>query len=199
LLDGTTAFGSNGANPMQTLGISGSTPPSESRLKSLFWPSVKTGSDVDYLGTQGYWVCAIVAVVAFVFSSLTNHPIAGFLVLVYYYLGGVGVREHSRYAATMVFVMFVAGTLAAPGIVGVFLSAVLLSNLRATWIAASWKPESTEAAMPMRFGETWGDKFADKLPQWLWPKVRIPYYVFSAGLLAVSLLGFAKMTIYRHS
>lgn len=184
---------------MQTLGLSGSEPRSEGRLKSLFWPSVKTGSDVDYLGTQGYWVCAIVAVVAFALSFLTNHPIAGFFVLVYYYLGGVGVREHSGFAAMMVFVLFAAGTLASPGIVGVILSALLLSNLRATWIAADWKPESTEAAMPMRLSETWGDKFADKLPQWLWPKVRIPYYVFSVGFLALSLLGLAKMTLYRHS
>jgi hypothetical protein len=39
---------------MQTLGLSDSTPRTESRLKSLFWPTIQTGSDVDYLGAQGY-------------------------------------------------------------------------------------------------------------------------------------------------
>ncbi len=84
---------------MQTLGISDSGPRTESRLKSLFWPSVQSGSDVDYLGTQGYWVCAIVAVFSLILFVATGHPIAGSFVFLYYYLGGVGVREHSFYAA----------------------------------------------------------------------------------------------------
>jgi hypothetical protein len=37
---------------MQTLGLSDSMPRSESRLKSLFWPSIESSSDVDYLGAQ---------------------------------------------------------------------------------------------------------------------------------------------------
>ena len=41
---------------MQTLGLTDSAPRTEGRLKSLFWPSIKTGDDVDYLGTQGFWV-----------------------------------------------------------------------------------------------------------------------------------------------
>jgi hypothetical protein len=40
---------------METLNLSDSTPRSESRLKSLFWPSIQNGADVDYLGTPGYW------------------------------------------------------------------------------------------------------------------------------------------------
>ena len=35
--------------------------------------------------------------------------------------------------------------------------------------------------MPIRLSETWGDKFVDKLPVWLWPKVRIAYYIFSVA------------------
>ncbi len=46
---------------MQTLGISDSTPRGESRLKSLFWPSIESGVNVDYLAVQGYWVCMLVA------------------------------------------------------------------------------------------------------------------------------------------
>jgi hypothetical protein len=184
---------------MQTLGLSDSTPRTENRFKSLFWPSIETSSDVDYLGTQGYWVCAIVAVFSFVFSIITGHPIAGFFVLLFYYLGGVGVREHSLYAATVVFVMFVVDTMAQPGLLKVFLAAVLLSNLRATWIASHWKPDSTEAAMPIRLSETWGDKFADKLPPWLWPRIRILYYVFSVCFLALTILGLTILTMRRHS
>jgi len=183
---------------MQTLGISNSTPRSESRLKSLFWPTIQSGADVDYLGSQGYWVCAIVAVIAFVFSFLVGQPYVGALVFLFYFIGGAGVRERSAYAATVVFIMFLFDTIAAPGILRIILLGLLLSNLRATWIASDWKPESAEAAMPMRFGETWGDKFADKLPPWLWPKVRIPYYIFSVCLLLLGLFGLAQKFSPRH-
>jgi hypothetical protein len=185
---------------MQTLGLSDSTPRTESRLKSLFWPSIQTASDVDYLGAQGYWVCAVVAVFSFVFSAATGHAIIGAFVLLFYYLGGVGVRERSRYAAAVVLVLFIADMLASgPGVVRVLIAALLLSNLRATWIAARWKPDSDEAVLPPRFSETWSDKFADKLPMWLWPKVRVLYYVFSACLLVFVAIGLAAIILHRVS
>src|SRR2546425_12702491 len=97
---------------MQTLGLSDSTPRTESRLKSLFWPSIQTGSDVDYLGAQGYWVCAVVAVFSFVSSAISSHPITGAFVLVFYYLGVIGEREPSAYATEVVLGLLVANMLA---------------------------------------------------------------------------------------
>jgi hypothetical protein len=38
-------------------------------------------------------------------------------------------------------------------------------------------------------GETWGHKSADRLPMWLWPKLRITYYVFSACFLVMVAVG----------
>jgi hypothetical protein len=57
---------------MQTLGLSDSTPRSEGRLKSLFWPSIQSGADVDYLAVQGFWVCTIVGVLALIFFTLAS-------------------------------------------------------------------------------------------------------------------------------
>ena len=96
---------------MQTLGLSDSTERTESRLTSLFWPSIQTGTDVDYLGTQGYWVCTVVAILSFVFLVASGHTIGGMFILPFYYLGGVGVRERSRYAAAVVVLMYAADTL----------------------------------------------------------------------------------------
>jgi hypothetical protein len=171
---------------VQTLGLSDSAPRTDGRLKSLFWPSIQTGSDVNYLGAQGYWVCTIVAVLSCAFLILSGHPIIGVAVLMFYYLGGVGVRERSRYAAAAVLVMYVADMLTSGlGVVRVIITALLLSNLRATWIASHWKPDSEEAILPPRLDETWSDNFADRFPMWLWPKARILYYVFSASFLAL--------------
>jgi hypothetical protein len=175
---------------METLNLSESTPRTEGRLKTLFWPSIQNATDVDSLGTQGFWVCTFVAVISLVYLVATGQPIAGLATFLLFYLGGVGVRERSRYAAVAVFIayameMFVTGF----GIVRIIITALLLSNLRATWIAARWKPESDEAAPAPRFAETLADKFADQWPTWLWPKVRILYYIFSAGYLVLLVVG----------
>lgn len=183
---------------MQTLGISNSTLRSDNRLKNIFWPTIHSGSDVDTVGSQGYWICTIVAVATFVTSAFAGHPIIGFSGLLYYYFGGVGVRQQSCYAAVVVFVMFVLNTVLSPGIVSFFACVLLLSVLRATFIASFWEPETVEEEMPVRFSETWSDRFADKLPLWLWPKVRIAYYIYSAGYLALTTLGLAILFARQH-
>jgi len=89
---------------MQTLGISDSTPRGESRLKSLFWPAIESSFDVEYLALQGYWVCTLVAVLSFLLLLAAGQPTTAGIVSLLFYLGGVGVREHNRFAATIVFV-----------------------------------------------------------------------------------------------
>ncbi len=183
---------------MQTLGVANQTPQSDSRLKNIFWPTIRNSTDVDTLGSQGYWICAIVSILGALSAAATGHPIAGFFLLLYIYFGGVGVRQHSLYAAAAVFVMYLLNTAASPGILSFFICVVLLSVLRATWIASFWEPKSAEAEMPVRFSETWGDKFADKFPAWLWPKVRIAYYIYSLGFLALTSLGLVIVLIQRY-
>ena len=172
---------------MQTLGLSNS-PRSENRLKTLLWPSIQTSNDVDDLGAQGYWVCAAVAAFSCVVLLVTDRPFSAALYLLFFNLGGVGVREHSRYPAGAVFAVYAVETLVSPGILKFFLCALLLSNLRATWIAYRWKP-GEETEMPMRLGETWSEKFVDRFPQWLWPKVRLVYYTFSLVFLGLEAMG----------
>ena len=190
---------------MQTLGISDSTSRSDSRLKSLFWPSIESAVDVEYLAVQGYWVCTVVAALSFVFLSVGHQPISGTVIFSFFYLGGIGVREHSRFAAAVVLIFYVIDTLASfkllaasPGMIvlRVILTALLLANLRATWISAHWKSGSDEAAMPLRLDDSLSDKFANKWPNWLWPKIRVVYYVFSIGVLLLVGLGLAVMALH---
>jgi hypothetical protein len=102
-----------------------------------------------------------------------GQPVIATVMLLFFYLGGVGVRERSRYAALAVLLMYVLDLLlTAPGVVRILITALLISNLRATWIASNWKADSEAAILPPRMAETRGDKFANRLPPWLWPKVR---------------------------
>ncbi len=190
---------------MQTLGLSDSTVRSESRFKSLFWPSIHNGADVDYLAVQGFWVCSLVGLVSLALSTLAGAPITGLLVFMLFHLGGVGVREHNPFAAAVMLVYYLVDFLASfvflllnspgVGVVRIIIIALLLSNLRATWIAGNWKPESDEAALPPRLGDTFFDKLSDKWPAFIWPKVKVLYYVFSVGYLALIVAGLIVMAV----
>jgi hypothetical protein len=182
---------------VQTLGLADSTPRSESRIKALLWPSIDNATDVDYLGTQGFWLCLVVAVVGFVGTVVAGSPIFGAIMFSFFFLSGVGVRERSRYAAVMVLAVYIFEILLGPGVFKIILGAVLLSNLRGTWLASTWRTESEEAVLPPRLSDTFTDKLSDQLPAWLWPKVRIPYYVFSVIIFLMSTVGFSLILIQR--
>jgi len=190
---------------MQTLGLSDSTTRSESRLKSLFWPSIQSGADVDYLAVQGFWVCTIIGVLTLVFQVLAGNSVTGILILLLFHLGGVGVREHNPFAAGIMLayylvdflssIVFVFVNTPGIGVVKIIVMALLLSNLRATWIASGWKSDSEEAALPTRMGDTFADKFSDKWPAFIWPKVKILYYIFSFVLLVLIVADLVVMLL----
>jgi hypothetical protein len=78
---------------------------------------------------------------------VTGRPVVGVLIFLLFHFGGVGVREHNPFAAAMVLTCFAIDTATAGiGVVRIIVVALLLSNLRATWIADHWEPESEEAA-----------------------------------------------------
>jgi len=61
---------------MQTFGLSGSTPRSESRFRALFWPTIRNTSDLNYISQQGFWICFIVAAFSVVLSVFTGSLLA---------------------------------------------------------------------------------------------------------------------------
>lgn len=176
---------------MQTLGLSDSTPRTESRLKSLFWPTIKNDGDLDYLTEQGFWICTIVAVGSEVVSTVAGHPFAVLLDSLFFFLAGVGVRMRSRNAAILAFAVYLLGGVALQlkgsqgfNVIRIIFLALLLANIRGIWLSATW-PQSVMEPPPVRLNETWRDKLSDQLPQVLWPKMRWLFY----GLAALEVLG----------
>lgn len=177
---------------MQILGLSESTPRTESRIKSLFWPSVACAEDVDYLGAQGYWICTAIAVFTGAVFALIN-PLLAAVVFLFYFLGGVGVREGSRYAATLIFLNYLMGFFQFGfSVPRLLVTVVLFSNLRAVWIASRWKGDPEHASLTERPSWTLADKFANVLPRFLWEYLRIPYYVFSVGLFVIFIIAVVR-------
>lgn len=137
----------------------------------------------------------IVGALFLVFQVLGGNPVTGGILFLLFHFGGVGVREHNPFAAGIMLAYYVVDFLSSVvlvfantpgiGVVKIIIMALLLSNLRATWIAAGWNPNSEEAALPPRMGDTLADKFSDQWPAFIWPKVKVLYYIFSFGCLVL--------------
>jgi hypothetical protein len=87
---------------MSTLGLSGPPSSNDSLLKRLLWPSIGDASDADMLGQQGFWICLIVSLLAIVTTSLQGHWLLGLYSGIFFFIGGMGIREHDVIAAIAV-------------------------------------------------------------------------------------------------
>jgi hypothetical protein len=183
---------------MQTLGLSSEAKRSDGRWKSLLWPTVENAWDVDYLGQQGMWICTLVAAASLVLTALTGNPLLigiGVLSALFYLVGGMGVRQGNWPAAVMVFAVYGLDILAQavqfqfPNIFRIAIALVLLSNLRATYLASEWRPAAEEEDLPTRFNETLADKFVDQLPPKCWPMLQIPFIILGVMMLLLTLIG----------
>jgi hypothetical protein len=177
---------------MQTLGLSSESKRSDGWVKSLLWPTVENAWDVDYLGQQGMWICTAVAAFTLVVTLLTANPLfilVGLLSAIFFVLGGMGIRQGSWPAAAIVFVVYLLNSLAHLNVFSVIFSIVLLTNLRATFLASEWKPVGEDEDRPTRFNETLADKYVDQMPQLLWNKLQIPFIILGATMLLFSVAG----------
>lgn len=183
---------------MQNLGISDSTPRTESRLRgfvtSLFWIDIKDEVEVDHVTTKGFWVCMAVAIMTLVVTSLQGDPLGAIVTAVFFALGGIGVRQRSRFAAVGVFTVYLLSFIATVrhtgfgfGVVTFVFLAILLGNVRGVWVAARWKGTAPPDAQPPQI-EDWRDHFTDTWPPRIWPKARYVFYVLT--LLFVASLSF---------
>ncbi len=187
---------------MQSLNLSGESKKSDGRLKSLFWPTVENAWDVDYLGQQGFWICFVIGVINFAATAIApvGTPLVaarvilvafGAIAFFVYWVGGMGVREHSFAASVLILAMYVVAQLAsgAVGPVVIIIAAVLLSNIRATFLASRWKPIAEDEDRPTRFNETLRDKMVDQIPAKAWPVLKIPFFISASVLLLLMVFG----------
>jgi hypothetical protein len=169
---------------MQTLGLSDSTPRTESRWRALFWPTIRNDADYEYVTVQGFWVCTVVSALSLVTSALGGSLLLGTFEGGFFFLAGVGVRQRSKAAAVTAFLAYLLSALVMQrytgsgfGIVRVIFLALLLANIRGNWLSAKWPADPSP---PIRLNQTIGDKISDQLPMFLWSKVKIVFYVFAA-------------------
>jgi hypothetical protein len=191
---------------MQTLGLSGESRRTDGRLKSIFWPAVDNAWDVDYLGQQGFWICVVVGLFQLAAGAMTANPLmlaSGAALCLTFIIGAMGVREANWPAAAMVFALYLAGVFYVmalghfPGILSIVALGLLLSNVRAAFLASGWRPPAAEEDKPMRFNESLRDKLVDQMPSKLWPILQAPFFVLAGILLLLSLAGVGLLLYMR--
>jgi hypothetical protein len=130
----------------------------------------------------------------------------GFFVGLVYFTGGMGVREKCWPAAALIFACYFLETLASMfsglfftpgGVVRIILLGLLLTNLRATFIASEWKPATEGEDVPTRFNESLRDKLVDAWPPKLWPRLQVPFYILAVLLLILSMLELFALILMR--
>lgn len=188
---------------MQTLGLASEQKPTDGLVKRLFWPTIENQYDVDLVRQQGFWLCAVVAILSMVVSIAGGQPWAGVLIGVTYLLAGTGVREGSVGAAIIIFlcylcdrVLTIEGGGAGNPLISLFALALLLSNIRATllsqrWLRAANGVDGTEQIE--RGSSTWGDKIANVMPAAIWPKGQYVFYPLGGGLLLLSVFAMVML------
>ena len=174
---------------METLNISDQTPRSESRLKTLFWPTLENDVDVDTVTRQGFWLCVVVGVASLVFSSIVGQLAGGLIEGGFFLLAGMGVRRRSITAAMGALAVYSLSTLILLrvgqfGVVRILMMALLLANVRGIWLTARFRAEETEPP-PLPMESTWSERLSDRLPIAVWPWGRGIFYI----LLPLMLLG----------
>jgi hypothetical protein len=191
---------------MQTLGLASESKRTDGPLKSIFWPAVDNAWDVDYLGRQGLTICTVVALMELVPVIFTHSPVyllACTVAALLFLVGGMGVREGSWLAAAMVFSLYLIQLLTAlaqghlPGVLSIMAAGILLSNLRAAFLASNWKPAGPDEDRPTRFNETKMDFLVDQLPAKAWPRLETSFFALGTAFLALMLVGLGVILWHR--
>lgn len=182
---------------METLGLSGPPAPRDSFFRRIFWPSADS-ADADSLAQQGFWICLIVAIASGIIAALQGHFIIGIVFGIFYFLCGVGVREHdvpSAIAVAAVYLINIGGgiviTKTPPGLLTLFIAFILIANIRGCTIASKWLKAGDPDLIPTRLNETWQDKLVDQMPARVWPRIRIAFYFLSVVVILLTVAGVA--------
>jgi hypothetical protein len=192
---------------MLKLGLTNETPRSDGRLKSLFWPTIHNETDVDSLGGQGLWLCYVLAAFTLavtVFRMFTAPGIPfGILDVLFFLLAGLGIRERDRLAAVAAFAIYLLGQIAAirltgqgVGILPILFSALLLSNVRGTWLASQAAFSAGDFDRE-RLNETMADRIADQWPRILWPRMKWLFWLLTA-IECISLVASFWVSAHRY-
>jgi hypothetical protein len=188
---------------VQTLGLSDSTPRTESRGRALFWPTIRNDGDFDYVTRQGFWVCFLIGGVTLVVSIFSGASAMAYFESIFFFLAAFGIRERSRAAAISAFsaylldlIVLEAYTGTGLGVLRVVSLALLFANIRGSWLSSRWTEAPETPLDSFRMNQTIIDKLVDQLPTFLWPKIKYVFYIYTAVMIALLLFLLLRAPVF---
>ena len=167
--------------------------------KRLLWPAIVNDADVDTVTRQGFWLCVALSVLTLLSGLVGGDKFAVLSSAAFMFAAAIGVRNHSIPAAVAVLAVYLGERLLllrlgqnpigmTPGIV----TALLIANVRATWLAAQIAAKRTEPP-PVPLASTIPEKFADVFPIRIWPYAQWMFWPLTAlmafGLVSLFAIG----------
>jgi hypothetical protein len=164
-----------------------------------FWPIVTNVDDVERVTLFGYWVCVSLGLINLVEFAvmLLKRASPGDVAwgacfasvsFGFYFLGGNAVRVRSFPAAVLLAVVTCSLTLFGYVLHGhldrqtPIESVLFLIMLRGIYLASRYRPKEGEGP-PIGLVAFFGHGLVDRLPQRIWPKFQILFWVFGAMML----------------
>ncbi len=193
---------------MSTLGLSGPPRKTDGLWKGLLWPSIENADDADLAATRGFWICIALALSFVAFTStgftlnigISLESLFSLGVLLFFFLGAVGVREGSTAASASMLLVYFLGTVlyfwASPfhfsffRLIGL---ALLVTNMRAAYLIRQWRSDASRQEDflygPVRQKQTLRDRFVDQMPRVVWPWGRAAFYALAVAIIPLEVFG----------
>jgi signal peptidase I len=178
---------------METLGLSPSTPKPTSRLRELFWPVIEDVVAAVTAARNAMYACLFIAATTAALGLMAGQGLWVLIDALLFAIAGIGIRQLSRAAALVAFLMYALAWLGAGGwsILRPIVLALLLGGLRAAAFAHHRKKEDREAIANPPMDTTGMSRVAvllEELPRRAWPVIHGPFLVTLGLLVALNLI-----------
>jgi signal peptidase I len=178
---------------METLGLSPSTPKPTSRLRELFWPVIEDEVAAVTAARNAMYACLFIAATTGALGLMAGQGPWVLIDALLFAIAGIGIRQLSRAAALVAFLMYALAWLAAGGwsIVRPIGLALLLGGLRAAAFAHHKKKEDRDAIANPPMDTTGMSRVSillEELPRRAWPAIYGPFLAILGLLVAVNLI-----------
>lgn len=128
-----------------------------------------------------------------------SSPLAATIDFCFFFMAALGVRQLSRLASVAAFFMvlvervaaLMAGQIGPSSVTGILVAAILLNSIRAAYAAHEMRPagDIDAIANPPYRAESAAAGWLETLPWLLWPKFRLAFKFYLAGLSVMMLVG----------
>ena len=191
---------------MEILGLSDSTPKPTSRLRELFWPQIDDDVAAVSAARNAMYASFVIAVGTALAAFSGNY--STWIDVALYLMIGIGVRQLSRAAALIGFILYGLSWLLVPSamlspaiVIRLILTALLLNGVRAANYAHGAHKDAVvdEIANPRL--ETAGlsrtSVMMEALPQRLWRIFKGPFFVALALLVLANVFSLSLLTVFQ--